>query len=333
MSLATSYLGLDLKNPLVPSASPLTRNLDMAKRLEDAGAAALIMHSLFEEEIISEDDEIEQHWGGQDSGTIEPETFLSEHYDFRTTRESYLEQIEALKSSLDIPVIASLNGVTSGGWTEQAKAIQDAGADALELNIYFIAADRYQSSQEIEDRYINILKLIKEEIYLPVSLKLSQQFTSPLYFIKQLELAGADGVALFNRYFHPDIDINKKQILRKLELSSPYESLERLHWIALLYQHVKLTLAATGGIHHGDEVIKMLLAGADVVHLCTALLNNGPKLINKLIEDLENWMDHNEYESLQQLRGKLCYSNITDKAAFERANYLQTIKQGSDRYS
>ena len=329
MSLATKYLGLKLKNPLVPSASPLSRDLDMAKRLEDAGASAIVMYSLFEEEITAEEDELEQHWKDQDTGDAEAGDYLPVHYDYRTTRESYLEQIATLKNALDIPVIASLNGITPSGWTEHAREIQDAGADALELNIYYFAADMDQPSQAIEDRYVEILQLIKEAIHLPITLKLSHQFTSPLHFIKQLEHAGADGVALFNRFFHPDINLEQQAVTRTLNASLPYESLIRLHWIGLLHKRVNLSLAATGGIHSAGDAIKMLLAGADVTHLCTTLLQNGPDVITQMLKDIETWMEAHEYESVWQLKGSISHASAPDPAAFERANYMEILQKGS----
>ena len=200
MNLKTNYLGLELKNPLVPSASPLSKDLDMAKRLEDAGASALVMYSLFEEEITTEEEELEKLWEYQDIGHCEAGDYLPVHYDYRTKREAYLEQLAALKQSLEIPIIASLNGTTASGWIEHAKELQDAGADALELNIYYVAADMNQSGQEVEQRYVDILKEIKETIYLPITLKLSYQFSSPAHLIKQLEHAGADGVVLFKPF-------------------------------------------------------------------------------------------------------------------------------------
>lgn len=328
MNLKTNYLGLELKNPLVPSASPLSRDLDMAKRLEDAGASALVMYSLFEEEITHEEEELEKLWEYQDIGHSEAGDYLPVHYDYRTKREEYLEQLAALKKSLDIPVIASLNGTTASGWTEHAKELQDAGADALELNIYYVAADINQSSQEVEARYINILKAIKETIYLPITLKLSYQFSSPAHLIKELEDAGADGVVLFNRFFHPDIDINRQEVTTTLMLSNPYEALMRLHWIGLLYNRVKLSMAATGGIHSANEVIKLLLAGADVTHLCTTLLENGPSIIKEILSDISAWMEEYEYESIQQLKGSVSQMNVTDQAAYERANYMEILKKG-----
>lgn len=328
MNLTTNYLGMTLKNPLVPSASPLSRDLDMAKRLEDAGASALVMYSLFEEEITAEEEELEKLWEYQDIGHCEAEDYLPVHYDYRTKREEYLEQIAALKESLDIPVIASLNGITPSGWTEHAKEIQDAGADALELNIYYVAADMSQPSQEVERRYLEILRAIKNEIHLPVAVKLSCQFSSPAHLIKQLEHAGADGVVLFNRFFLPDIDINRQEVTNTLKLSEPYEALMRLHWIGLLYRRVNLSLAATGGVHSANEVIKLLLAGADITQLCSTLLLNGPEILTEILDDVKTWMEEYEYESVRQLKGSVSQANVSDEAAYERANYIELLHRG-----
>ncbi len=326
MNLTTHYLGLELKNPFVPSASPLSRNIDTCRRLEDAGASALVMYSLFEEEIMAEAEHLEHLWEYQDIGQCETDSFLPVHYEYRTREEEYLEQLSALKSALEIPVIASLNGTTPKGWTEHARDLQEAGADALELNIYYVPTDLSESGQAVEDRYIEILKRVRKHISIPVTVKLSQQFSSPGHFIKQLEAAGADGVALFNRFFHPDLDLEKLEVTSVLTPSTPQEALLRLHWIALIHNRVKLSLAATGGIHSANEVIKILLAGADVTHLCTTLLQHGPERIRTIQQGVENWMEKNEYKSVEQLKGSVSQMNAMDPAAYERTNYMEILQ-------
>jgi len=235
MDLQTNYLGLELKNPIVPSASPLSKNIDTAKQLEDAGASALVMYSLFEEEMIEEAVNLDFLIEGQSLGTAEASSYLPVADCYKNCLDLYLEQLGNLKKSLEIPVIASLNGVTNGGWIEHAKDIEDAGADALELNIYYIPTDITESGTEVEARYIDILKSVKKQISIPVTCKLTSQFSSPGHFIKQLEAAGADGVSLFNRFYQPDINLETLELDPTLHLSSPYESLLRMHWIGLLY--------------------------------------------------------------------------------------------------
>ena len=326
MDLRTKYLGLELKNPLVPSASPLSRDLDSARRLEDAGAAAIVMYSLFEEEIIAEDEALEKLMEFQDIGHGEAESYLPMPTSYKSHLDDYLEQLAALKTALDIPVIASLNGVSEGGWIEHAKELQQAGADALELNVYFLAADIEESGQVVEDRYVNILTSLREQIELPITVKLSPYFSAVGHLVKRLETAGATGVSLFNRFYQPDLDLDTLDIVPSLTLSHPYEALLRMHWIGMLHGRVELSLAATGGIHGVDEVIKMLLSGADITHLCASLLKNGPQRISEILQQLEAWMEEKEYESVQQLKGSVSQKHCIDPSAYQRANYLNVLK-------
>ncbi len=282
MNLETTYLGMKLKNPLVPSASPLSRDLDMARRLEDAGASALVMYSLFEEEVLAEEEDLEQMMGFQDIGHGEADSYLPMHHGYKTQLEEYLEQVAALKQTLDIPVIASLNGTTDGGWVEHARELEEAGADALELNVYFIPA-MHETAEDIEQRYVDILKHLKSSIDLPITVKLSPYFSSLGNLVQRLEDAGAQGVALFNRFYQPDLDLDTLEINPVMHLSTPYESLLRMHWIARLCGRVDLSLAATGGIHGAEQVSKMLLAGANVTHLCSVLLQQGPAPITTTV--------------------------------------------------
>lgn len=326
MDLRTTYLGIPLENPIVPSASPLSRHLDSSKRLEDAGASALVMYSLFEEEIIEEGENLDYLIQGQSLGHSEADSYLPLPDCYKNCLDLYLEQIANLKESLDIPVIASLNGISNGGWIEHAKDIEKTGADALELNIYYIPVDPSESGAEVEARYIEILQSIKQQISIPVTCKLSSQFSSPGHFIKQLEAAGADGVSLFNRFYQPDINLENLKIDPKLTLSSPFESLLRMHWIALIRGHTEISLAATGGIHDASAVIKLLLAGADITQLCSILLKQGPDVIKTILEDLTRWMEENEYESVNQLKGSVSQGKAINPIAFERLNYLEVLQ-------
>lgn len=326
MDLRTTYLGIPLENPIVPSASPLSRSLDSSKRLEDAGASALVMYSLFEEEIIEEGENLDYLIQGQSLGHGEADSYLPLPDCYKNCLDLYLEQLANLKESLEIPVIASLNGVSNGGWIEHAKDIEQAGADALELNIYYIPVDISESGADVEARYIEILQSIKQQVSIPVTCKLSSQFSSPGHFIKQLEAAGTNGISLFNRFYQPDINLKNLKIDPKLTLSSPFESLLRMHWIALVRGHTEISLAATGGIHDASAVIKLLLAGADITHLCSVLLKQGPDVIKSILDDLTEWMEQNEYESVSQLKGSVSQDKAINPIAFERLNYLEVLQ-------
>lgn len=325
MNLETTYLGLKLKNPLVPSASPLSRDLDTARRLEDAGAAALVMYSLFEEDVLAEEEQLTGLMDFQDLGHGEADTYLPLHPDYKTGLDEYLEQLQALKSSLDIPVVASLNGATESGWVEHGRELEQAGADALELNVYSLPAVE-DSAEVVEGRYINILRQLKSHVQIPVTVKLSPYFTSLGYFVRQLETAGADGVVLFNRFYQPEMNLDTLDVEPQLHLSQPYESLLRMHWIARLYDKVGLSLAATGGIHGAQQVLKMLLAGASVAHVCAVLLQRGPEVIGEILQDMTQWMEEKEYESVNQLMGSACQVNAIDPEAWDRINYIKTLR-------
>jgi len=327
MKLQTTYLGLTLNNPLVPSASPLSKDVDMAKRLEDAGAAALVMYSLFEEEILDEERQLTTLMDWQDLGHGEADSYLPVSPLYQTRSEAYLEQLETLKRSLDIPVIASLNGVTERGWASHARELQQAGADALELNMYQVAVDPDEDAAAIEERQLRILRQVLDQIEIPVTVKLSPYYSSLGNFVRRLEQTGAAGVSLFNRFYQPDLDLESMRLLPVLHLSHPSEALLRMHWVALLYGRVGLSLAATGGLHSSQEVIKTLLAGADVTHLCSALLRHGPGRIGEILTDLKQWMEQGEYESVEQLKGSYSYWNAPDGGLYERLNYLEMLRR------
>jgi len=325
IDLTTNYLGMTLKNPLVPSASPLSKDLSAAKRLEDAGASAIIMNSLFEEEVTADEDQLDFLMHHQDIGHFEAASYLPTEDSYKTHLESYIEQLEGLKFSLDIPVIASLNGTTSRGWVQHAKQLQAAGADALELNVYYMPTDIYISTELVEARYVEILTALKMQVDIPITMKLSSQFTSVGNVVQKLEQAGADGVSLFNRYYLPDIDLKTLEVVPSLKLSTPVESRLSMRWIAMLYGRVDLTLAATSGIHSADHALKLLLAGADVTHMCSALLQRGPAYLGEVLQGIEQWMDENEYSSLNQLKGSVSHANAADPSAFERSNYIKAL--------
>jgi dihydroorotate dehydrogenase (fumarate) len=325
MNLETTYLGLKLKNPLVPSASPLSRDPDMAKRLEDAGAAALVMYSLFEEEILAEEEQLTGLMDFQDLGHGEADTYLPLSPEYQTGLDEYLEQLQRLKSNLDIPVIASLNGATESGWVEHGKELEQAGADALELNLYFLPTAE-EPADVVENRYVNILRQLKTQVQIPVTVKLSPYFTSLGHFVRQLEGAGADGVVLFNRFYQPEMNLGNLEVQPELHLSHPSEALLRMHWIARLYDKVDLSLAATGGVHGASQALKMLLAGASVVHLCALLLKQGPEALQTVLSGMVAWMEEKEYESVYQMMGSACQVNAIDPEAWDRMNYIKTLR-------
>ncbi len=325
MDLTSNWLGLSLKNPFVPSASPLSRSLDAAKQLEDAGASALVMYSLFEEAVRAEEEGMVRFLHHQDHGHAEADGFLPDNVDFPGELDRYLEQVASLKASLDIPVVASLNGVTASGWLEHAKEIRDAGADALELNAYYVAADIWEEGQYVEQRYVTLLKALREEIELPINMKLSPWFSSVGQMVKSLETAGASGVALFNRFYQPDINVDSMRLQHSLHASDSADALLAMRWVAILYDRVECSLSATGGIHDTEDAIKLLLAGADVVHLCTALLQRGPGYLAQLIDGVREWMEQQGFNSIDEFRGRVSQISVQDPAEFERLNYIRIL--------
>jgi len=325
MDLRTNYLGLKLKNPLVPSASPLTRSVDTARRLEDAGAGAVVMYSLFEEELIQEESVLKGFLAEQAIGHAEAQDFLPLYGDAAAGLERYLEQLRRLKDALDIPVIASLNGFHLATWLDQSRAFQEAGADALELNVYYIAADADQPGEEVEQRYIDLLTHLRTDVTLPIVVKLSPQFSSVANMVKRLELAGADGVALFNRFYQPDVDLDTLRIAPTLHLSNSTDALLPMRWIGMLRGQVDFTLAATSGIHTAEDALKMVAVGADVTHLCSTLLANGPGQLATILRGMEQWLEESDFETLEQLKGVASEAHVSDAGAYARANYINML--------
>jgi dihydroorotate dehydrogenase (fumarate) len=324
-NLSTTYLGFKLKNPLVVSACPLTAKIDQLRRLEDAGAAAAVLPSLFEEQI---DHDAEELIKAQEFGTdsfAEALTYFPEQQDYTSGPEEYLEMIAHAKKAVDIPVIASLNGASKGGWIRYAKSIQDAGADALELNIYFVAADTQQTGQDVESRYIDLVAAVRRSISIPLSVKIGPYFSSLANMGVRLSQAGADGLVLFNRFFQPDIDLNTLEAHLQLHLSSSSELLLPLRWIAILYGRVDTSLAASGGIHSADALTKALLAGADVGMIASVLYHKGIAEATKILDGLSEWMEDNDYNSVEQLKGSMSCENCPDPSAFQRGNYMRTL--------
>jgi dihydroorotate dehydrogenase (fumarate) len=325
MDLTTRYLGLNLRTPLVPSASPLTDDLDNIKRMEDCGASAVVLHSLFEEQVRSEQDAIQYHLAYGTDSFPESLTFFPEPAEFMTGPEEYLGNIRKAKETVQIPVIASLNGAAIGGWVDYAKKIQQAGADALELNVYSIPTEMDKSSTEIEQTYIDIVKAVKGVVHIPVAVKLSPFFSNVANMAKRLDQTGVNGLVLFNRFYQPDINIEELVIQANIHLSSPQDIRLPLRWIAILYGRIKADLAATSGIHRAADVLKMLMVGADVTMLCSVLLNNGIGVIRQIETELADWLSEHDYQSVRQLQGSMSQKYCADPAAFERAHYMRAI--------
>ncbi len=325
MDLTTNYLGLKLRSPLVPSASPLSRETEDIKRMEDAGAGAVVLTSLFEEQIRQEAAELDHHMAQGTESFAEALTYFPQVGDFRLGPDDYLEHVAKAKAAVKIPVIASLNGTSVGGWTDYSKKIQQAGADALELNIYYIPTDADLTGAEVEKTYIDIVKAVKACVTIPVAVKLSPFFSSMANMAKQIDDAGADGMVLFNRFYQPDIDLEKLEIEHSLLLSTPQARRLPLRWIAILYGRVKASLAATSGIHTPYDALKVLMAGADVAMLCSVLLRRGIPHIQSIEREMVQWLEEHEYESVTQLKGSLSQKNCPEPSSFERAQYMRVI--------
>lgn len=327
MDLTTTYLGLKLRSPLVPSAAaPLSEDVDNIKRMEEAGAAAVVLHSLFEEQLVQEKFELHHHLTYGTESFAESLTYFPEPETFHVGPELYLEHIRKAKEAVAIPIIASLNGYTPGGWIDYARMMQQAGADAIELNIYYVPTDPNLTGSEIEQNYINILRDVKAEVTIPVAIKLSPFFSNMANMAKRLDDIGADALVLFNRFYQPDIDIENLEVYPHLVLSSPNASRLPMRWIAILYGRIKADLAATGGIQRGQDAIKMLMAGAKVTHLCATLLRHGIEHIRAIEQEIVYWMEEHDYISVQQMQGSMSQINCPDESAFERVQYMKAIQ-------
>ncbi|MHB8907233.1 MAG: dihydroorotate dehydrogenase-like protein [Melioribacteraceae bacterium] len=326
MDLSTTYMGLKLKNPLVPSASPLSQSVDTVKAMEDAGAAAVVVYSLFEEQITHESGELDHYLTYHNNSNAEATSYFPEQDKFHLTPAKYLDHIANLKKAVDIPVIGSLNGVSSGGWVKYAKNIEQAGADAIELNIYYIPTNPLTSGSEIETMYVDVLKEVKKNVKIPVAIKLSPFFSSMSNMAQKLDHAGADALVLFNRFYQPDFDLDKLEVTPNLVLSTNWEMRLPLRWIAILHGNIKANLALTSGVHNHTDVIKSMMAGADVAMICSELLTNGVGRIADILSKMKNWMEEKEYASVSLMKGSMSQKSIAEPAAFERANYMKMLQ-------
>jgi len=326
MDLRTTYMGLPLKNPIVASASPLSEKLDNIKRMEDAGAAAVVMFSLFEEQIKRENAAIERLITAGTNSFAESLSYFPDYEDYDTGPDEYLNLLRQATEAVDIPVIGSLNGITNEGWVDTARMMQEAGASGIELNVYYIPANLYITGREVEQRYLDILKEVKNSISIPVALKLSPFFSAMGNMARQFDEAGADALVLFNRFYQPDFDLDKLDVKVNLELSTTSEIRLPLLWIAVLYGRINASLAATRGVHSHIEAIKYLMAGADAVMTTSALLRHGIDFLTTLVDGLRTWMEDREYESVRQMKGSMSQINCLDPGAYERANYIKIIE-------
>jgi dihydroorotate dehydrogenase (fumarate) len=325
MDLTTTYLGLPLKNPLVASASPLSRRVDLVRRLEDAGAAAVVLYSLFEEQINHESRELDHYLNRGTETYAEALSYFPDLNYGNLLPDSYLEHIRQVKRAVDIPVIGSLNGVSTGGWIEYAHHIEQAGADALELNLYYLATDPELTSAELEDVYVQLVCDVRAQVAIPLALKLSPFFTALPFMARRFAAAGADGLVLFNRFYQPDFDVEALEVVPRVTLSTTQDLRLPLHWIAILYGRVPVDLALTSGVHDAESVIKAIMAGASVTMLTSELLANGVDRLREILGDLEQWLEQHEYVSVAQMKGSMSQQAVAEPAAFERANYMKTL--------
>ncbi|MGE5264116.1 MAG: dihydroorotate dehydrogenase-like protein, partial [Acidobacteriota bacterium] len=326
IDLSTTYLGLKLKNPVVPSPSPLMRHLDNIKRMEDAGAPAVVLHSLFEEQILRETEDLDHYLSVDAESVSEVRSYFPDLQRYNAGPDRYLDYVRQVKSAVGIPVIASLNGISSGGWTRYAKMIEDAGADALELNMYYVAANPAQTGSQIDEMYLDLVREIRATVRFPIAVKVGPYFTAFANFAQCLDQAGANGLVIFNRFYQPDFDLESLDVVPDLALSTPSELLLRLRWTAILYGRVQADLAITGGVHNATEVLKSMMAGANVAMMTSALLEHGIDHLRGVLADLTKWMEDHEYESIRQMRGSMCQRAVAEPAAFERANYMKLLQ-------
>ena len=326
IDVSTTYLGLKLRTPLVPSASPLSQEIDSIRRLEDAGASAVVLSSLFEEQLRQESVELDHRLSQHSESFAEALTYLPAPAEFRVGPEGYLNHIRKAKKAVGIPIIASLNGATVGGWTDYAKQVEQAGADAIECNIYAIPSNPDVVAAEIERDYIEIVKAVKSAVKIPVAVKLSPFFTNMANMAKRLDEAGANALVLFNRFYQPDIDLDELEVQPNVLLSTPQALRLPLTWIGILYGRIRANLAATSGVHGPEDVIKLLMVGADVTMLCSTLLRNGINHLQFIEEGVVRWMERHEYDSVQQMKGSMSQLRCPDPSAFERAQYMKAVK-------
>jgi dihydroorotate dehydrogenase (fumarate) len=331
IDFSTKYLGLKLKGPIVVSSTPLSESLDNVRRMEDAGASAVVLCSLFEEQLALESKALDEDLSRGTESFPESLGYLPDLNDYRMTQDVYLEHLRRCKTAVDIPILASLNGATTGGWIRYAKDVEEAGADAIELNTYALATNRSQTSAELENQLLELVAAVVGAVKVPVAVKLSQSFTSVPNLVARLEDAGAKGVVLFNRFYQPDFDIELQEVRPTLHFSTPSELLPRLHWAAILYGQLKIDLAITGGVHSAEDVLKGIMAGAGITMMASALHIHGIEHIGRVLADAQYWLEKREYTSLWETRGCLSRRSVPDTSPFDRGNYIKTLSSYSLR--
>ncbi len=327
--LRTEYLGLSLQSPIVVSASPLSEEIDNLRKMEAAGAGAVVLYSLFEEQIELEEMGHPDYYRTHIDALPEELRDIATMNEFKVGAGGYLAHLIQAKKAISIPIIASLNGYYSGGWTRYARLLEAAGADAIELNTYYVASDPHTSSTEIEEMYLQLVRDVKSEVNIPVSVKISPYFTAMTHMAHELDAAGADAIVLFNRFFQPDFDIESESVTPTLDLSARQELRLRLRWTALLYGHINAQLAITGGVHEAEDIVKSIMAGAQVAMITSALYEHGIEYIGKALTELDSWLDNHGYENISDIRGRLCVYASGNASAFERANYMKVLKSHS----
>jgi len=325
IDLTTTYMGLRLKNPIVASASPLCDSVDKIRFLEEHGIGAVVLPSLFEEQLILESESVDADLSRGAEAFSETSSFLPELGDYNLGPEGYLELIRKAKKSVSIPVIASLNGVTPGGWVRYAREMEQAGADAIELNIYSLVTDPSRTAAEVEKDYCALVRKLRENLHIPIAVKLSHFFSAISNFASHIDTSGANALVLFNRFYQPDLDINQLEVVPSLTLSHPSELLLRLHWTAVIYGRISADIAVTGGVHRSEDVLKSVMAGASVAMMTSALLENGVPYLDVVLSGMIEWMEEHEYESIKQMRGSMSQRNVPDPALYERANYMRVL--------
>jgi dihydroorotate dehydrogenase (fumarate) len=325
LDLSTTYLGLKLKNPLAASSGPLCKDVGNILKLEDSGVSAVVLHSLFEEQINLESNELDRYLSFQTESYAESLSYFPDMTGYNVGPEGYVEHVRKAKEAVDIPIVGSLNGVSTGGWIKYAKMIEEAGADALELNIYYLPTNAELTGAQVEKMYCDLVSHVKASVKIPVAVKLGPYFSAIPNMARQLDQAGADALVLFNRFYQPDFDLENLEVVPNLVLSNSHELLLRLHWVALLYGSIQADLAITGGVHTAEDVVKSMMAGARVAMMTSALLRHGSDYVETLQTNLVEWMMDHEYESIQQMQGSMSARSVAEPAAFERANYMKVL--------
>ncbi len=325
VDLSTNYAGLTLKNPLVVSSSPLCKEIDHLRRMEDAGAAAIVLHSLFEEQINIESNELDKYLWSSAEVSAEATNYYPNLENFGIGPDAYLEHIRKAKEAVSVPIFASLNGVSEGGWVRYAKLMEEAGADGIELNIYFLATDGREDSAAVEDQYVHLVQALRVQTKVPLTVKIGPYFGSMTNFAQRLDAAGANALVIFNRFYQPDFNLSTLEVVPDLELSNSSELTLRLHWAAVLFSRIKADIAITGGVHSSADVIKSMMAGARVAMTTSALIENGIDVMRSMLSGVEGWMDKNLYQSIRQMQGSMSQEKVSNPAAFNRANYMKVL--------